>query len=520
MVNLPHQLVYREVININNAIRKDSVAMKILLHLYSVHEAWKKDLSLYAVKNADPNNATNAFRTLIRLKLIEENSTDSCFKTVRITKMGMKYLGDLGYKVNRDFDESRPFRTEQPEKIHRELTRVKAITLFRSAGVPAVLMEKPLLGNLLNSSASTFTVESDSSNLYAAIDQGTIHRQLMGSGYFYLAEEFRTFLNAQGTAMSDSIRGSRFLGIYFRKNECCIVYSSDPGNNRMLKISEPVEQRLVDLLGKYMTASLVFNVFRSICQENHRINAIVISDGNALVYEMVMGNKHGHAKKKSPVQMESRRSGSDLAKRRHSIFRYDQTLFGRVYVIPCNTNGSDSLRYLAEHDTEQWISNGASIAMEFQNLAPVVIPDMYCQASCRKTGLPVIFLPVYEVMTLYRASVPDTANNPEFGFIAPLWMHKTIKHAVRLDIPLYDNETGEIDSTGIRYRRDGYQEGAKVTCSYKKKVRRKYASFSCSKETYKEIADAARKQGISLSGFMIRAAMEKIRGGLNDAYED
>ena len=508
-------------LTIKDKIRSDSFAIEMLIHLSAVRMIWKKDLMLYARKNVDRKTAALAYQVLLQREFVQENKSVSDLKTVSLTSKGMRYLADHNFPADIKRDYASPFRTEDPEKIHKELTKVKAVTLFRSAGVASIPCEKPSLGQLLNSYIPMFEVEENAAARYLNQTRDEIQRQLSGSGYYYRSDEFRSFLNAQGEAMADTIKGSRFTGIYLSRNECCIVYSADPGDNRMLRISMLLEQRLTDLLEKYLNASLEFNVFRTVSGTAHRINAIVISDGNALVYEMVMGNKSGHIKGKSAPDKEYEISRRTRNRPKSQILRFDQEIFGKVFLIPANTNGSDSLRFLAEHDTEHWISEGTSLCRRFESLREAGVPDTKIQGICRSTGMPVIYMPVYELMSLYEASVPDHANNPSHGFLAPAWMHKTIKHCVRLDIPLYDSETGESDRTVIRYQRNGYPEGKhaprKPTSN---KFKRQRTSISCSREVHALITAAAREAGVSVSSYFVRAAIEKVRSNKPDERKD
>ena len=492
----------------------------MLRHVSAVRMIWKRDLRLLALKCVDKKAVALAYNQLLKRKLIQEDDMSSRFRTVSITKAGKLYLANYGYETDVSINESKPFGTSDPNRIHKELTKVKIITLFRSAGAAVLPEEKPLLGKLLNTLAPMFKTEV-SRKMYAEPTRTEIQRELEGPGYYYRAEEVRHFLNAQGTAMSDSIRGARFFGIYLRQNECFVVYAADPGNNRMLKISEPLEQRLVDLLGKYLNASLMFSVFRSVSGEAHRINAIVISDGNALVYEMVMGSRRGHIKGKPAVLQELKSERRDSEKRRHSIFRYDQQLYGRVFIIPANTNGSDCLSFLATHDTEHWISKGAALCQKFEKTQRSVIPELNMHGFCRETRLSLVYLPIYELKTLYEASVPDHSNNPTTGFLAPFWMHQTIRHCVRMKIPIYDSETGEADDTGIVFQRNGYVEGSEVPGKGRtKRYKRKRTSISCSAETHEMICAAAREAGVSVSNYFVRAAIEKARGAITDDRKD
>ena len=490
--------------------------MVMLRHISAVRMIWKKDLLLLAVKYVDRKTADLAYKRILNQHLIKEDDLQSRFKTVVLTRQGRIYLNDHGYSSDLTINEVRPFGTANPLHIHRELTKVKALTLFRSAGVAALPEEKPVLGQLMNSFVPMFKVE-ESGQEYAQLSHDEIQRELEGTGFYYRAEEFRYFLNAQGTAMSDSIRGARFIGIYLRRNECFIVYAANPGKNRMLKISEPLEQRLVDLLGKYLTASLMFNVFRNVSGESHRLNAIVISDGNALVYEMVMGSKHGHIRGKQAALKELEADRRNPGKRKHNIFRYDQELYGRVYIVPSNSNGSDSLYYLATHDTEEWISSGAQLCTEFNSLIATTVPGISGQAVCSKTGLPLVYAPIYEIGSLYKASMSDHSGRPVNGFIAPLWMHKTIRHCVRQDIPIYDSGTGMLDEEQPVYGRDGYLEGEHRGTYSQFNVRRKRTSISCAKETYEKISAAARRNNESFTRFVITAAIERVRRQENES---
>ena len=469
---------------------------------------------LLAVKFVDRKTADIAYRRIMKSGLVREDDMQSRFKTVSITKKGKLYLAEHGYESYRKLNDTRPFNTSNPARIHKELTKVKAVTLFRSAGVAALPSEKPVFGKLLNTYASIFKTEEDLG--YAKPTQDEIQHELESTGYYYRSEEIRNFMNAQGTAMSDSIRGARFTGIYLQRTECCVVYTADPGENRMLKISESLEQRLVDLLGNYLTVSLMFNVFRTVSGESHHINAIVISDGNALVYEMVMGSKHGHIRGKQAVLKELESDRHNQRKRKHSIFRYDQELYGHVYIIPANTNGADSLYYLTTHNTENWIAEGAQLCDRFDSTMNTAVPNLNGQGVCSRTGLPLVYLPAYEVMILHKASIPDYSDRPTCGFIAPQWMHKTIRHCVRMDIPIYDSETGQPESKPVVYARDGYLEGEERNKRTHTHVRRKITTISCAKETYEVLSAEAKKNHESFSRYVIKAALERTRMDKNE----
>ena len=131
----------------------------MLRHVSAVRMIWKRDLRLLALKCVDRKAVTLAYNRLQRLKLIREDDLSSRFKTVSITRAGRLYLADHGYEADVSINESKPFGTSDPNRIHKELTKVKIITLFRSVGAAALPEEKPLLGKLLNTLAPMFKTE-------------------------------------------------------------------------------------------------------------------------------------------------------------------------------------------------------------------------------------------------------------------------------------------------------------------------------------------------------------------------
>ena len=489
-------------------------------------------------------------------------------------------LYDDEEETKRRIEESSSFfDTHDMEDVKKRLLINRISLAFESIGVPSLPSEKPSLaslytlmtGNVLENTEDKvkyFFLHSDEDYKIISEDEFPM---FLESGIFYTIHEIRDFIERMDSGKSDVVLRSRARGIYISKNQCFVIYAQRRGRNKNIAIETRVEKDLVKFLEPIIRATNIVRelptmqektldykgeVARQLVPSNHP-QAIVIGDGEKMHFSL------------------SRRLSIKDADGNESSFREwltsNKELYDYVFSVSFNAIGLDALSYLCTTTIENWQQEMLSRFSQTSQLLPNEQSPMFPYLDKTSQAL-MTYMPVYEINTLEKIK---NANYPCGVFTYPD-MVETISKITGKKLTYYDldtcqpiqlgNNTGQYDDKGNFAgvaKINAYLASEKLQAKKSdiNKLPKKYGmspeeffnqvadgrinvrdvseqletselkrsytvrgkeqvSITCDREFKKDIKDAARYYGISVSRYIKRLVSDKVKEDAKNYREE
>lgn len=466
-------------------MRKKSMARVLCMYLMRVGMCFKKDLTLIGKQFGKEEkvyetisnliNTGYITETLIKGKKSRPTTALSLSRAGRIALLNKLYEEKDEY-WNKDDNSVRAynnFKTVNETKLIRRLTDASIQTWMFISNVRVFRKDKPRMYSLYRMllGASDDTKEQDEQDGYARLYSKEEAQDYLDGGLYYSMDEVREYAMRMdsNTDNTDTFNGCRARGIVLTNKTCFVIYSERYQANSMIRLTMDVESRMLSALTPILRVTDVFRTLDGFDKKSadgtidHAIGqpyALVMCNGEALVYSMATGSPKGHVGKNSSidVQLDKRKYYKEVARTNYYVLLDGVCpLYKRVFAIPKNATGMESLKYLVQTSAEEWLddskeklSNVAGVREDnFDPLYP------YFDQSQR-----IMYMPVYEVKELYTMYQKGYA----VSILTKERMTDTIAHSARVDIKYYDEDTyQEIHGEGIAmYDKNGYYKGQQI----------------------------------------------------------
>lgn len=438
--------------------------VRLMRALLALGECYEADLRLMAHAWGSARNAKRVVRSMLSSDAVivreTRNSDGDAIKSVALTKKGrVRTLDGMSdeYWVKHWDDARSPFRVSDYSKLERRLNDNRIIVMMMLAGVAAMPNEKPTLYKLMDGCGAILPERSGYANSnYVDGMTDDECKALIEHGVYYTVAEVRDFISESGSATeADTTYVSKARGVFISDATMYIVYMAQPGDNRIISVRAFGEQRLMDALRPVLAVTHIGRQIKELPRYsiNERTNertvvgyahgepyALIISDGDALVYSTANGGPRG-----KPVN-----SAVNEMKVTQGSVRYingSGPLFRRVFVIPHTVNGLSILRYITTASTEDWLRASADIISHIAGSAPSPDSAMYPYTVLDgDMHIPAIYLPAYECRELYMIA----QRQGRIAIVTYRDMLNAIAHSVRCDAIYYDADTLErIDENAV-----------------------------------------------------------------------
>lgn len=456
---------------------------EILTLLSFVGECYRKDLILAMNdKNTNESVVLNRLKTLgfiLESEIIcNEDPRKKTVKTIAITNKGRvrlsnilcnDYHHDLGSIVNKRFSSTKP------SDRHTELGKSKLQLFLNQSGIKVFPQDKPSFPRLYNQAIAT-TYFLPNEWIYSTSPRPL---ESLNQGVFYSLEEFYDFFKCSPyLGEGDISYGTRIKGIYLDRTRTCVVYQPNYFKNRTINFKlETVERRTLNLVKKY-TQSI-----------NHvdNIDAIVLTNGNALIVDMGISGKHGKT------------SQRDRQFKTVAFLNNDCDFFNNIYCFPHTIAGVYSLNYFATHDETKYREDTISLVSDLSNFTSIekqYLGDKRLFISDLSANKRAIYIPYYNIKLLEWISLfSDTISIITYPDMAD-----SISHIIRRETKFYDLLGNPIDVT--IYEKNGLPKGVITEVKETKKTRKpnyKKVAIEFPKETVEQLRTIARYKDTSLS---------------------
>lgn len=476
-------------------MKEDVLSTKTIDFLNKATMLYKNDLILYIAYQSTRQNASQTIQRLESSNIIDSKNIDG--------KIAYFLTRNARQEFNLPTVDKKDFHTTDELTLSRRLEENTIKVLFSLCGIPVFEDEKLPLENVRATILGTS--KDDSLNYEQA-------NEYLKRGAYYTKKEWFKFINAVSQGKSDTCEGSRFKGVYVSKNNCYFVYIPERGDNKILKINYEKEKNLkasAQILDNFTSVYRdmpEFYTYRSSKLEPGKMIpaskvrnepfALVISDGNAQVYSMAMGNPSGLIKgidfsslvDKKKIAAERRAEeeadritnaiiGSARAKAKvkygQVFFDAYNDIYNHMFVASRNFSGIRMIDYLCNNTLESWQNESRELFKTnpkyFIKANSPIYPYM---ELVQNRKVPAIYLPVYDVKMLKRIAENDFSPT----IVTYEDMIETIAHSTRKQHRFYDadfylNNTRMVaslfdrDSTFI-YDYSGYTKGELILRKY------------------------------------------------------
>lgn len=547
------------------ALRHNSLSMDVLKKLFFLHACWKSDMCAYAKTKIRAQNASTNFNNLIERGLIEcINDPKYIHSVFRITKKGRLYVIDNAEKGSyfAEIDDPDEFISAywKTSKLDRNLrglilARIQlhiaatfdafSSTEAEKHSVPVFMNEKPSFRSLNDFLLdSNEPAETGRDGNYISMSAHEIKRVLTTTGIFYTNTELLSYSKTDNWRVSfDKVNGSRFAGIYLRKDKCQIIYANKAGNgNRRLNIHPQTESELCRTLNN------LFALYkRDYMQEVDGIDAVVMTEGPSAICSMVTGYKSGEDKrgaidnikaaicqeKPLPRDIVNDTFGvlddpdRNLLKRNRVFLQHDNPLYNRIYAVcvpsPTVVQQLDFIMYWSRVKQDRFCLNQQEqMRLNYKNemLESNIQPELTRE----------IFIPVIDInkLTSFRRELyktldggldisrkilvstqPDLAKTVAVCISSPAeYFHTDLS---RMDFHEIYSRFGIRQDKPDRYKRDfAAIAREELEGKGKKPVKEKWPTMSVAfaPEDYNAIKKICKITGCTVSGYL-RESMKK-----------
>ena len=476
-------------------MKEDVLSTKTIEFLNKATMLYKNDLITYIAYQSTRQNASQTIRRFESSNIIDSKSIDGKIAYF-LTRTAKKELGLA--KI-----EKKDFHTTNEVTLSRRLEENTAKLLFSLCDIPIFEDEKISLEDVR---ATMLGTNKNSSLNYDQVND------YLKKGAYYTKKEWFNFINSVSSGKSDTCEGSRFKGVYVSKNNCFFVYIPERGDNKILKVNYEKEKNLkasaqvlnnftnvyrdVPELYSYKPSKIDPNKMVPASKVKNEPFALIISDGNAQVYSMAMGNPSGLIKgidfssliekKKKAAERKAEEEADKInrkiigAARANARVKYGQVfldayndIYNHIFVASRNFSGIRTINYLCNNTLESWQSEARELFKTnpkyFVKANSPIYPYM---ELVQNRKVPAIYLPVYDVKMLKRIAENDFVPT----ILTYEDMIETIAHSTRKQHRFYDadfylNGTRMVasifdrDSTFI-YDYSGYTKGEYMLRKY------------------------------------------------------
>ena len=437
-------------------MKKDLLSTKAIELLYRSTMLYKNDLNLFIASQSTRQNASQIMQRFESSNMIDYKNIDNkiaCY----LTKTGRKDI-TLPKTNNNDF------HTTDEAVLSRRLQENTIKVLFSICGIPAFEDEKIALEDVRNIMLGL----SASNHSYEQVNE------YLKKGAYYTSKEWIKFTNSVSQAKSDTFVPTRFKGVYISKTNCFFVYIPERGDNKIMKINYEKEK------GLKASAEIIknfTNVYRDIpelytykqskndpskmipaSKVKNEPFALILSDGNAQVYSMAMGNPKGLIKgfdftsiiekKKRAAEIKAVEQADQLSNEIIGIAKeaarvnYGQVfldayndIYEHIFVISRNSYGIRSLEYLCNNTLESWHNESIELFKTNPKYFIKTNSPIYPYVELvQNRKIPAIYLPVYDVKMLKRIAENDFSPT----VVTYEDMIETIAHSTRKQHRFYD----------------------------------------------------------------------------------
>lgn len=455
-------------------MKKDTLSLKTIELLNKLTLVYKNDLLLYIAYHSSRQNASQTMQRFESANIID-------YKNI-----GGKVACYLTRNAKKEYElekvENKDFHTTDETTLSRRLEENTIKILFALSDIPVFENEKIPLEDI-----RTTMLGINNSLSYEKVNE------FLKRGAYYTKKEWFNFINSISFGKSDTCEGSRFKGVYVSKNNCYFVYIPERGDNKIIKVNYDKENNL-------KTSAQVLNNFTNIYRDIPELYsyiqsknepgklvpaskvknepfALIISDGNAQVYSMAMGNPSGLIKGVdfSVISQKKKIMAKEKAKSKYGQVFFDayNDTYNHMFIASRNFSGVRAIKYLCNNTLESWKNEAIELFKTnpkyFTKASSPIYP--YFEIVQGKK-IPSIYLPVYDAKILRRIAenefVPTIVTYED---MIETIAHSTRKHHRFYDADFYLNGTRIIanlfdrDSTFI-YDYSGYTKGELMIRQY------------------------------------------------------
>ncbi|MBR2760424.1 MAG: hypothetical protein IKD66_04555 [Solobacterium sp.] len=410
--------------------------------------------SMYGVSKLDEEEIEKAAKDYISSIVLKpsEKPGRSAYAVVQITEKGAVFLmdhsdGSEGWR-GRMRENGRRFRTQNWDRVIRQLMVSRAMTMFKCADTAVYISEKPslyrLYGMINHLGKDMFDTSKDTELFpeYPCFGYSECTKLLENKGVFYTAAEVRSFLSYLRVEDSDPLRSSRFFGFYISMKNSCIVYMEKPSTNKFIKIRHPVEERLFTRIRSYFSDATFT-----------KADTMVITDGDSQMYSMSAGVKSARFRgnidssdtEKVQEKIQSVRKNTEVL----SLLIAGSKISDNIYAVPSRYDGITSLEYYCHHDLMDYYSDSEQLIKNFPNFClfdSMMKPHSFGHDIVGRgmESYQAIFIPVFDVNLMREMSIDeDDMDNPKcYAIITLPELTDAISHALRKPCRYYDAFTG------------------------------------------------------------------------------
>ena len=470
-------------------MRPGTLETKAMSLMFDIGSCYKSDLLLFLRSRGsdDTGNASRMLKRMIDSGYIQESSVyqqkgSETYKILKITRKGKNALydtlGDIYFKTYSK-ESTKEFHTSSPALLHPRLADSRMKIFFATADVKATPRLKPSLFYLYKSLTDGSYEEEGKENRYRNDLSREECEVLLDDGLFYTIREVRSFLDMDSPGDSDVTYASRARGIFISRKNFYVIYMPRHGDNKLIRFATGAEEKLLKALrplirlteatrrlpeleavaagahtGEQVALHQVFNT----------VNALVISDGDSMVYTMATGNPNGIIRGADLNEVKRAKEASAAANRktvRNQWLTGDGSIYHRVFVTPFTINGASSLMYLCSKTAEDWARESALLLQSLDGFTANDYDPMYpADEIVQGRKIPSIFMPVFEVNELYRISQMDY----KVTILSYSDMFNAIAKSVRKDLHYYDADTlSKVEENAVMvYAPNGLPAGKKM----------------------------------------------------------
>ena len=471
--------------------RKNTLNTKLATHLLEVGQCYKSDLYMVAKMLGDEAHGIKTINAMIKsndIAIREVKSGQRRIEVFALTKKAkielLNVLDDeYFYRHYKEFEQE--FHTSNQETLKSRLDSSRVKTMFALAGVPTFQKDKPSLYHLFTTLYQLpydYKEKFDNKPTYNDTLNAEECAKVLSAGIYYTIKEVRDFLNEDIEGSADTFLGSRAKGIFISTMNCLIVYSGKHGENKLIRIRQEAEKRLLSGIRPLLQITQVNRNLPALSRRRQSTfdgtkvvdkmientpYGLVITDGESLIYSMATGNPRGLVKGIDKNKYDKTRKkrieekGMSVSK---AWLKGDGAIFQRLFATPFTENGIHSLDYICHTTAEEWHATSLKLFSSSKTFTPNNNNPLYPYDIDWETKIPMIYMPVFECNELYNIYQMDY----KVGILTYPDMLNVISHSVRKELPYFDADTMErVNRDNVLIYDDyGYPKGLKMLQDY------------------------------------------------------
>lgn len=386
------------------------------------------------------------------------------------------------------------FSTGVPIDLHKGLLQSRMFLIMHQANIRSFIDEKPSLVNLFkeNIARDEQTTLPAPANIKDFYQVNISTSEALQSGVYYSMKEYREFLNEIKKSNSeDDVTFCKARGIYIDNEKTCVVYHGDVFKDKKIKLNVSTESRMIN------------SVLQHFVQLNHvnKVDAMVITNGRAIIVDMGIDGKKGHTPHDSTNQKMDNAT---------QWIQKNITMFKKVYVFPHSVSGIKSLDYFSHSTITKWQDDSFELVNKLNNFTPIPKEQnqsKYLFGRDLATNTRTVFIPFYELKFIEQIRT----FHDEVSIITYSEMADTLAHIIRKKNAIYDMSGKRMDTKV--YQPNGYVEGT-TPPEHKTKPRKikiTQVAFKVTDEEKSMIRRICNQRGIPVSRFLKNLTMPLVK---------